>query len=132
MSTYARCFEQVVQVVEAAYCTCAAFSDINNLVTGCSDYTVRLWRISRGSQTAAANAKDGVMNVTLSHIMRVHTAEVLSVTASRAWSVAVSASKDGSAAIWDSNKGVYVRSIWHGEGDEVHLVAVNESTVSII
>jgi WD40 repeat protein len=125
---------KVVQVVEAAFCTCAAFSDPNNLVTGSSDHTVRLWRVCRGAQfAAAANAKDGVLNVTLSHIMRVHTAEVLSVTASRAWSVAVSASKDGSAAIWDLNKGVYVRSIWHGEGDEseVHLVAVNESTVRI-
>jgi WD40 repeat protein len=76
------------------------------------------------------------MNVTLSHIMRVHTAEVLFVTASRAWSVAVSASKDGSAVIWDLNRGVYVRSIWHGEeggvDSEVHLVAVNESTVSAL
>jgi WD40 repeat protein len=123
-------FEQVVQVVEAAFCTCAVFADSNNLVTGSSDYTVRLWRISRGSQAASA---DGTMSVTLSHIMRVHTAEVLSVTASRAWSVVVSASKDGSAVVWDLNRGVYVRSIWHGEGveSEVHLVAVNESTVSV-
>ena len=74
------------------------------------------------------------MSVTLSHIMRVHTDEVLSVTASRAWSVAVSSSKDGSAAIWDLNRAVYVQSIWHGEGaeSEVHLVAVNESTVRIL
>jgi WD40 repeat protein len=74
------------------------------------------------------------MSVTLSHIMRVHTAEVLAVAASRAWSVAVSASKDGSAAVWDLNRGVYVRSIWHGEGaeSEVHLVTVNESTVGIL
>ena len=126
--------EQVVQVVEAAFCTCAAFADLNNLVTGSSDHTVRLWRITRGWQAGSMNTnRDNVMSVTLSHIMRVHTDEVLAVTASRAWSVAVSASKDGSAAVWDLNRGVYVRSIWHGEedGSEVHLVAVNESTVSI-
>lgn len=43
----------------------------------------------------------------------------------------VSGSKDGSAILWDLNRGVYVRSIWHGPGEhaEVHLVAVNESTV---
>jgi WD40 repeat protein len=73
------------------------------------------------------------MNVTLSHIMRVHTDEVITVAASRAWSMVVSGSKDGSAAIWDLNRGVYVRSIWHGrEGaasSKVHLVAINESTV---
>jgi len=123
--------QKVVQVVEAAFCTCAAFADLNNLVTGSSDHTVRLWRITRGWQAGSMNTnRDNVMSVTLSHIMRVHTDEVLAVTASRAWSVAVSASKDGSAAVWDLNRGVYVRSIWHGEedGSEVHLVAVNEST----
>lgn len=125
-----------MQVIEAAFCTCAAFADANNLVTGSSDHTVRLWRIVRGLQQhpSGSNSRDGIMNGTLSHIMRVHTAEVLSVTASRAWSIAVSGSKDGSAAVWDLNKGVYIRSIWHEEIDEgvgVHLVAVNESTVNI-
>jgi WD40 repeat protein len=65
--------------------------------------------------------------------MRIHTDDVVSVTASRAWSVVLSGSKDGSAAIWDLNRGIYIRSIWHGDGGEVptvHLVAVNESTVS--
>lgn len=129
---------QVVQVIEAAFCTCAAFADSNNLVTGSSDHTVRLWRINRGNQNginSAGSSKDSSIWVTLSHIMRVHTEEVLCVTASRTWSVVVSGSKDGSAALWDLNRGVYVRSIWHGEGNDssaVHLVALNESTVSVI
>lgn len=64
--------------------------------------------------------------------MRIHTDEVVCVAASRAWSLVVSGSKDGSAAIWDLNRGMYVRSIWHGEGGEsttVNLVVINESTV---
>ena len=64
--------------------------------------------------------------------MRVHTDEVVCVTASRAWSIVVSGSRDGSAALWDLNRGVYIRSIWHGDGNEsnaVNLVTVNESTV---
>lgn len=68
--------------------------------------------------------------------MRVHTNEVVCVAASRTWSLVVSGSKDGSAAIWDLNRGTYVRSIWHGqlEGPEddnmaVTHVAINESTV---
>lgn len=66
--------------------------------------------------------------------MRIHTDEVSCVAASRTWSIAVSGSKDGSAALWDLNKGTYVRSIWHGDGGEmnaVNLVAINKSTVSI-
>ncbi|GLB40924.1 putative WD40 repeats [Lyophyllum shimeji] len=118
---------KVVQVVENAFCNCAGFADSNTLVTGSSDYTVRLWKVSRGSSGSASTAS----GITLSHIMRIHTDEVTCVTASRTWSLVLSGSKDGSAAIWDLNKGIYVRSIWHGEGGEstaVNLVAINEST----
>lgn len=69
--------------------------------------------------------------------MRVHTNDVVAVAASRTWSLAVSGSKDGSAALWDLNRGTYVRSIWHGQQDvpedenmAVNLIAINESTVS--
>ncbi|PPQ94175.1 hypothetical protein CVT25_003811 [Psilocybe cyanescens] len=119
---------RIVQVIENAFCNCAAFADSASLVTGSSDYTVRLWKVSRGPH---ANGAQSGMRITLSHIMRVHTDEVTCVAASRAWSLVVSGSKDGSAALWDLNRGVYVRSIWHGEAGEsaaVNLVAINEST----
>ncbi|KAK2463985.1 hypothetical protein APHAL10511_004036 [Amanita phalloides] len=112
---------KLVQVVENAFCTCATFADPTNLVTGSSDYTVRMWKVTRGQHA----------RVHLTHIMRVHTHEVVCVTASRTWSLIVSGSRDGSAALWDLNKAVYIRSIWHGEGTEVNavkLVAINEST----
>ena len=121
---------KVVQVVEYAFCTCAVFADASSLITGSSDYTVRLWKVVRGPNP---NSSSSAMQVSLSHIMRVHTDEVTCVTASRPWSLVVSGSKDGSAALWDLNRGVYVRSIWHGKGEEstaVDLVAINENTVS--
>ena len=121
---------KIVQVVEYAFCTCAVFADASSLITGSSDYTVRLWKVVRGPNP---NSSSSAMRVSLSHIMRVHTDEVTCVTASRLWSLVVSGSKDGSAALWDLNRGVYVRSIWHREGREstaVDLVAINESTVS--
>ncbi|KAJ6464029.1 beach-domain-containing protein [Mycena sanguinolenta] len=117
--------QKVVHVIEEAFCVCATFADSSNLVTGCSDYTVRLWRIIRPSQNS------NTVRLALSHILRIHTDDVVSVTASRAWSVVLSGSKDGSAAIWDLNRGIYIRSIWHGDGGDdsaVRLVAVNEST----
>ncbi|KAJ7130393.1 beach-domain-containing protein [Mycena epipterygia] len=117
--------QKVVQVIEEAFCVCAAFADSGNLVTGCSDYTVRLWKITRAPQNFNA------VCLGLSHIMRIHTDDVISVTASRPWSVVLSGSKDGSAALWDLNRGIYIRSIWHGDGGEasaVRLVAINEST----
>lgn len=64
-------------------------------------------------------------------MMRVHRDIILCVAASRPWSVIVSGSRDGSAALWDLNRAVYMRSIWHGEhgGVGVHLATINESTV---
>ncbi|KAJ2916640.1 hypothetical protein MD484_g3777, partial [Candolleomyces efflorescens] len=101
---------KIVQVIENASTTCAAFADAHNLVTGASDYTVRLWKVVR-----AQSASD--LRLALSHIMRIHTNE------------------DGSAALWDLNRGTYVRSIWHGKPDgpeddnmAVTLATINEST----
>ncbi|KAF7969330.1 hypothetical protein HWV62_27717 [Athelia sp. TMB] len=149
---------KVVQVVEAAHCTCAAFADPQNLVTGSNDHTVRLWRLAGAQATLAnilrAHAAPVVANLvtgsndhtvrlwrlagaqaTLANILRAHAAPVVAVAASRAWSIAVSGSADGSAVVWDLNRGAYVRSIWHADpgadaedGDAVHLVAINEST----
>jgi WD40 repeat protein len=112
---------KVVQVIEDNECTCAAFSDSEHLVTGSSDYSVRLWRVARGSQTGT--------KVTLLHLMRAHSAEVVCVAASRPWSIIVSGSRDGSAVIWDLNRASYIRSIWHNKGTVVHLAAINDSTV---
>ncbi|KAI0029515.1 beach-domain-containing protein [Vararia minispora EC-137] len=111
---------KVVQSVEGEDCTCAVFPDSENLVTGSRDFIVRLWRVSRSSH--------GSTRISLTHLMRVHSAEVVCVAASRPWSVVVSGSSDGSAVIWDLNRAKYIRSIWHGEGAEVHLVAINDST----
>lgn len=110
--------------MEAAFCSCAIFADSDSLVTGSEDHTVRLWRLTRTNQDP--------LRLTLSHIMRGHQAPVICVAASRPWSIVVSGSNDGSAIVWDLNRGVYVTSIWHGqdENSQVHLVAVNETTVS--
>ncbi|KAF8635320.1 hypothetical protein AX17_003946 [Amanita inopinata Kibby_2008] len=115
---------KLVQVAENAFCTCAAFADPTNLVTGSGDYMVRMWKVTRGQQSHQTR-------VNLTHIMRIHTDEVVCVTASRTWSVVLSGSRDGSAALWDLNRGVYIRSFWHGEAGgatAVKLVAINEST----
>jgi WD40 repeat protein len=123
---------QVTQVVEAVSCICITWADPVTLITGSSDHIVRTWRVSREPSRRPGRTRETGTTLVVSHVMRVHSDEVISITASQSWSIIVSGSKDGSAAIWDLNKGVYIRSILHGnEADSsVHLVAVNESTVS--
>ncbi|EIN04780.1 beach-domain-containing protein [Punctularia strigosozonata HHB-11173 SS5] len=120
---------RVVQAIEGTSCTCAAFADSDTLVTGSSDFAVRFWRKSsrRAIVTTPGGHAQPSLQFSLAHVMRAHTAEVTCVAASRAWAIAVSGSRDGSAAVWDLNRGTYVRSMWH-EGDHVHLAVINEST----
>ncbi|KAH7926600.1 beach-domain-containing protein [Leucogyrophana mollusca] len=134
---------KVVQTLESVATTCAAFADTNTLITGSSDFTVRVWHLNHGpahasssfsTSTGKMSWKDSAPCITLLHLLRAHTAAVVCLAASRTWSVVVSGSRDGSAVTWDLNRGCYGMSIWHPKGDglegneEVHLVAVNEST----
>ncbi len=102
---------------------------------------MRQWKLHHsGNSTSAStlgsfsSATAGKLSMSLSYIMRIHTDEVVCVAASRTWSTVVSGSKDGSAAIWELNRGGYVRSIWHPQNNDkepatINLVAINESTV---
>jgi len=114
---------QVAQVIESVPCNSVAFADGENMVSGGNDHTVRLWKLVRSYGVP--------LRITVSHVMRGHKGSVTSVAASRTWSIVVSGSKDGSAIVWNLNRGTYVASIWHGDDErhEVHLVAINDSTV---
>ena len=126
--TFAEGWSQISQVIESAFCSCATYADSDTLITGSTDNMVRLWQINRNDRS-----REQPVTLQLTHLMRGHTAKVTCITASRSWSLIVSGSKDGSAALWDLNRGSYTRSIWHGTepSSEVHLVAVNESTVGV-
>ncbi|EKM77777.1 hypothetical protein AGABI1DRAFT_121854 [Agaricus bisporus var. burnettii JB137-S8] len=131
---------KVVQVLENSSCNCATLVDSDCLVTGWGDYTVRVWKLIRRStggsslNLASPAFASEKLSISLSHIMRIHTDEVVCVAASRTWSIIVSGSKDGSAVIWDLNRGAYVQSIWHHQRNNkseiapINLVAINEST----
>ncbi|TDL19109.1 beach-domain-containing protein [Rickenella mellea] len=115
---------KVAQVAESISCTCASFADSETFATGSRDCTVRLWLLKR---------KDSTTKMTQTHIMHGHTRPVVCISACRPWSIIVSGSEDGTAAIWDLNRATYVRSIWHekdgAEGPTaVSLVAINAST----
>jgi WD40 repeat protein len=116
---------QVVQVIEFVPCNGITFADGENMASGGNDHTVRLWKLIRNYGVP--------LRVSISHVMRGHREPVICLAASRTWSIVVSGSKDGSAIVWDLNRGIYVASIWHGDEErhEVHLVAINESTVRL-
>ena len=80
-------------MAENAFCNCATFADSAELMTGSSDYSVR---------SAVLTVALPVAYISLSNIMRIHTDEMVCIAASRAWSLAVSGSKDGSTGIWAS------------------------------
>jgi WD40 repeat protein len=113
--------------VEGAYPTCAAFADPETLATGSSDYHVRLWTVKH----AAPGTRDPPLSLALTHVMRGHSAKVRCIAASRAWSMLVSGSADGTVIFWDLNRGRYTRSLFYEEEDrqEITSVAIYESMV---
>lgn len=138
---------QVAQTVESVYPTCAVFADQDTLVTGSADSVLRIWHLSHGTSPLAPSfsgthnmrhRKGREPSLSLTHLLRGHNASVLCIQTSRTWSVVVSGSSDGSAILWDLNRGTYVRSIWHDDGtvpresSAVNFVAINESAVSQI
>ncbi|KAI6126006.1 hypothetical protein EDD17DRAFT_1521466 [Pisolithus thermaeus] len=127
----------IVQTIESVHPTCATFADPDTLVTGSTDSIVRIWHVSYGPSSVSSSFKHRKRRepvLSLAHLLRGHSGPVSCVQASRTWSVAISGSSDGSAVLWDLNRGTYVRSIWHADGSipsedaSVRLVAINEST----
>ncbi|KIJ42154.1 hypothetical protein M422DRAFT_209006 [Sphaerobolus stellatus SS14] len=108
--------QKLIQCYEFSSCSSATFADSDTLITGSNDCKVRIWRLSRKEQTSFS----------LSYILNGHREKVFCVVASRAWSLIVSGSEDGSAMLWELNRAQYVRAIHHGS--PVHLAAINEST----
>ena len=96
--------------------TCLAPARAKSIAVGSSDGMVSIWELD--------GAKREVM---LSKLLRGHDDAVLCVAASSAWSVVLTGSKDGTAIVWDLNRGTYVRSL-RGHDSGVHLVAIDEKT----
>ncbi|KAG2136966.1 uncharacterized protein EDB93DRAFT_1253823 [Suillus bovinus] len=129
---------KVTQVIEQVSLSCAAFADQNTLVTGSGDNIVRVWHVNRVQVTppgfvgtSGRSRRHASSMLSMTHLLRGHTRRVVCIAASRTWSVIVSGSEDGSAIVWDLNRGSYRHSIWHNNESsraEVYLSAINEST----
>lgn len=113
-------FLKLVRCYELAYTSCAVFPDQDSLVTGSTDSKIRIWKIVHREFTT----------LSLSYILSGHRGRIITVTASRAWSLIVSGGEDGLVMLWEPNRAQYVRSITHNS--PVNFVAINESTVSLL
>ncbi|KAG0697567.1 hypothetical protein DFH29DRAFT_1003625 [Suillus ampliporus] len=131
-------YGKVTQTIEHVAPSCAAFADQNTLVTGSDDNIVRVWRVNHGQMAPSGfvgasgrSRRHASSTLSMTHLLRGHSQRVACIATSRTWSVIVSGSEDGSAIIWDLNRGSYRHSIWHGDENlraEVCLSAINEST----
>ncbi|KAG2346496.1 beach-domain-containing protein [Suillus weaverae] len=129
---------KVTQVIEQVAPACAAVADQDTLVTGSGDNIVRVWRVNHGQVAPSGFVgasgrprRHTSSTLAMTHLLRGHTQRVGCIATSRTWSVIVSGSEDGSAIVWDLNRGSYRHSIWHGNESlraEVYLSAINEST----
>ncbi|KAG1732883.1 uncharacterized protein EDB91DRAFT_1150772 [Suillus paluster] len=129
---------KVTQTIEHVAPSCAALADQDTLVTGSGDNIVRVWRVNHSQVapsgfvgTSGRYRRHASSTLSMMHLLRGHSQRVACIATSRTWSVIVSGSEDGSAIVWDLNRGCYRHSIWHSDENlraEVCLSAINEST----
>ncbi|KAI8149645.1 WD40-repeat-containing domain protein [Fennellomyces sp. T-0311] len=103
------------------YISAACFPDKRILATGSTDGTVCMWKVKH----------EKAMDFTLLDCLRGHSAGVVSLAASRSYSILVSGSEDKTAIVWDLNRMEYVRTL-EGHDSPVDVVQVNDATVNII
>ncbi|PWY97683.1 beach-domain-containing protein [Testicularia cyperi] len=96
--------------------TCMTSARPKSIVVGSSSGLVTLWNLDVAKREVA-----------LSHVLRGQDDAVLALAASSAWSIVVSGSKDGTAIVWDLNRGEYVRTLrgHDAAAGGVHLVAID-------
>ncbi|KAI9493852.1 hypothetical protein BDB00DRAFT_938645 [Zychaea mexicana] len=112
---------RVFENMHMGYVSTACFPDSRILATGSTDGTVCMWKVKH----------EKAMDFTLLECLRGHSSSVVSLAASRSYSVLVSGSNDKTAIIWDLNRMEYVRTL-QGHDGPVDTVQVNDSTGDII
>lgn len=92
---------------------CMSSAGHGSVLTGCRDGLVLLWKVDVGRCEMMVTA-----------VLRGHRAQVTCLASSQHWQIAVSGSDDGTAIVWDANRGSIVRSLC-GHGGPVQHVAVD-------
>ncbi|PWN30860.1 beach-domain-containing protein [Jaminaea rosea] len=92
----------------------------STVAVGCKDGLVLLWKvdaakkelsmIGAGGSGAGSNAAGGGLQQAAG-VLRGHKAQVNCIAASQNWRIAISGSDDGTAIVWDTNRGAYIRTL---------------------
>ncbi|GAA5921426.1 hypothetical protein JCM3775_003043 [Rhodotorula graminis] len=101
----------------------ASFADNSTLVTGSDDSSIVVWRL----EIRVTGSSKSVHLAKLASLRGQHSSAIVSLVASKAYSIIVSGSTSGVAVLWDLNRLKPVRLL-DGHGGPVHVVAISETT----
>ncbi|CAO1626366.1 unnamed protein product [Parajaminaea phylloscopi] len=99
------------------------------IAVGCQDGAVLLWKVDAAKRELIALStmldSQGQSSVLRGHLPG---ASITSLAASQGWRIAVSGDAEGNAIVWDTNRGVYVRTLSGNATDTVPVshVAIDE------
>lgn len=114
-------------IAEQAPAVEAVFVSSTQFVTASPEGVLKVWRIKGGSAASVWTDTSRMVPVA---VLRGHEDTVNRLCASSAWSVLISASEDGSAIVWDTNRFKFVRRLVVEPCEPVRAAAVDDATVS--
>lgn len=90
------------------------FSDM--IAIGCKDGMILLWKIDLARREllplgGSGSGGSGSQMQSQPSVWRGHQKAVTCIVASPAWRIAISGSEDGTAIVWDTNRGAYLRTL---------------------
>ncbi|WVF68754.1 hypothetical protein IAT40_003526 [Kwoniella sp. CBS 6097] len=119
---------KLIHLVEGIYAADAIFASPSLLITVSGHGVLTAWRLN----IKGGGHKRGDASLHREATLRGHVSKITCLAANTSWSLLVSASEDGTAMVWDTNRLRYTRTLETGRNEPIRFCDINEADGHIV
>ncbi|WVQ96281.1 hypothetical protein IAU59_003385 [Kwoniella sp. CBS 9459] len=119
---------KLIHLVEGIYAADAIFASPSLLITVSGHGVLTAWRFN----IKGGGYKRGDASLQREATLRGHVGKITCLAANTSWSLLVSASEDGTAMVWDTNRLRYTRTLQTGRKEPIRFCEINEADGHIV
>ncbi|OCF40285.1 hypothetical protein I317_05918 [Kwoniella heveanensis CBS 569] len=119
---------KLIHLVEGIYAADAIFASPTLLITVSEHGVLTAWRLN----IKGGGHKRGDATLQREATLRGHVGKITCLAANTSWSLLVSASEDGIAMVWDTNRLRYTRTLETGRSEPIRFCEINEADGHIV